>query len=199
MVMKIQNLSIMSKKILNRVFSKNEKITLIVFIFFTYSSLFGQLSEKQIKPIGTVYFFHSIECPICIKNSIEIDTVLGWIKDNGIDFFFVYPGKLYSTFEIIRFHKKYKTGVARNEIVIDGNFQLTKKYNVKVTPQIIFCDSSDSIIYSGKLDDKFQRIGLEKNNNYQNNYLINAINDYRSGKPTSISMTEPLGCLITFK
>lgn len=74
----------------------------------------------------------------------------------------------------------------------------SKKWNAKVTPEVILFDSkNESIVYRGRIDNKFFKLG-KRRNVVTTNELEDALKMAIKGKLPQIRETEAIGCHINF-
>ncbi len=81
-------------------------------------------------------------------------------------------------------------------MLLDPNGKMGKTYEAKTTPHMFVIDKAGKIIYAGAIDDKTtpdtEDVKTAKN------YVDAALEEATSGKPVTISSTQPYGCGIKY-
>lgn len=143
----------------------------------------------------TVIVFNSTECPICQRYCLGISGLVNRLDSLGINTYFVYHSYLAKRNKVRHFHRQSRIGVPEQNILLDPQMVLVKKMSATVTPQFFLVDSLGRVRYTGKLDNRFESIGVERKI-ISEHYLLNAVNQYRLGQSITVPETEPVGCLI---
>jgi glutaredoxin-related protein len=154
----------------------------------TKADYFEELNKNEL----SVFIFYSTECPICIKSLNSIKQI---IKDHDLNYYFVYPKEINSKKNIKKFHRMNNLPSNFSKIILDENQVLIKQLDAKVTPQCFLIDSKGNVLYSGKIDDRFEKIGVQKNE-VRESYLNDAIISFKKGEEIKVKSTEPVGCFI---
>jgi hypothetical protein len=66
-----------------------------------------------------------------------------------------------------------------------------------VTPEFFFIDSSATILYQGMMDDRILALGSYKQQ-WDEYYLVDAIEATLAGKEVVLKKTEPIGCVLEY-
>ncbi len=139
-----------------------------------------------------VLIFLAPECPLSENYASVLSKLNIEYKLNGVNFFGVISGKLYSPEESDQFHQKFKFNFP---ILMDTSYYFANKYKGSVTPEVIFIGNDESILYRGAIDN--WAIELTKlRTSITEFYLKNAIENYLSNKKIEIVETKPIGCYI---
>lgn len=142
----------------------------------------------------TLYLFLLDDCPICIQYTPTINDLHAKFGSE-VSFIGYFPN--FSS-------KKNKIELFRNEYQI--NFPLhtdyyktqAKKFNAQVTPEVVlFNHTTNKIIYQGRIDNKFYKLGRRRNVVTENN-LLDAIEKSLENKEVDPSFVEPIGCFINY-
>lgn len=80
-------------------------------------------------------------------------------------------------------------------IYIDEDFHLVKQMGVTVTPEVVVVDSKGSVLYQGRIDDRYRERGV-KTPGEPEPELQNALEDILADRPVRDPKTEPAGCPI---
>jgi thiol-disulfide isomerase/thioredoxin len=141
---------------------------------------------------GTVLIFYSASCPICIKMTTTVNNLHAVYRDKGIVFLAVYPNTFDNARAIKKFHRHYKFKLPA---VTDYEKGIVHRFSATLTPEVVFVDSNLNVLYSGKIDNWFEGIGVRRAN-ITKHYLKDAIDRFLAGKEILIKKTEAVGCVI---
>ncbi len=72
-------------------------------------------------------------------------------------------------------------------VLIDTDASVCKLYGAKTTPQCFVIDAAGVLVYSGAIDDS-------PSGGAKTNYVVDAVQAIKAGKPVSPSETKPYGC-----
>ncbi len=160
-------------------------------LFFQQEHSFGRvvLLPKTVK----AFIFFSTECPICKKQASDIREIHSYFKQKGVAFYFVYHKLFQSKSKINKFH--IANAFPLNNIVMDRDNKLTNILNASVTPECFLVDENGAVVYSGKINDRFESIGVQRNY-ISEHYLKESIESILLGKEVKIKCTKAVGCII---
>jgi len=143
----------------------------------------------------TVYIFMGEDCRICQYYSNELRQIHKDFASDQISFVGLFPNR-YSTDENIALYQaKY-----------DIPFQLkreyfqtkAKKFNVKVTPEVVLYDEKrEKIVYQGRIDDSYVSVG-KRRQIIRNKELKEALQSIVSNKEIKTKETVSIGCFVNF-
>jgi len=160
----------------------------LIFFIITITS-----SSKATDSLS-LYFFLLDDCPICIQYSPTINELYNEYGDQ-ISFIGYFPN--FSS-------KKHKIDAYKNEYNIKFPLQTdyykvqAKKYNAEVTPEVIlYNNTKDKIIYQGRIDNKFFKLGRRRNVVTEHD-LKSAIDNTINNEPVEKSYVQPVGCFINY-
>lgn len=168
-----------------------------VFNFSVISSVkLMNVSTKKITSIPSsqkskLFIFLSPECPLCQNYT----TVLNKIKNefgSSIMMYAIFPGKAYSADTINAFAKKYKIGYP---LLIDKSFKLSHYLQASITPEVIFLNNKNELLYKGAIDNWYKALGKARSKPTEN-YLQDALMQNQKKEIVLIKRTRPVGCLI---
>lgn len=134
-----------------------------------------------------ILVFMNAECPICKKYGGHWKSML---KDS-LPLVFVFPGD--QSKAQIRELMAYDS-VPDGQIISDTEFEITRFYDAKVTPQAIILENG-SVRYSGKIDNRFINLGTSKSKATVD-YIRNALNSLNKNELVEEPSNKPVGCLI---
>jgi thiol-disulfide isomerase/thioredoxin len=163
-------------------------MNLILKIFLPILALLAFKKDKS-----KVYIAMYEDCPVCIymtKSLKDLQEEYG--KD--YDFILVFPNQLSNYKTMVLFKEKYE--LHNFKLVLDEDQSLSKKLNLKVTPEALIENSKGEIIYKGRINDAYVKIGKRR-------YSIqeHTLKNYLNGTFKSRSEEEwpkAVGCYITF-
>ena len=129
------------------------------------------------------------DCPISLKYLNTLKQISSDYSDS-LKFIGLFP-KIYDLNQVSKFKSDYQL---KFDIIIDDNNELIKKYDIKVTPEVVVFNNG-YIIYQGAIDNWFYALG--KNRIEPNEfYLKNAIRSILNKQVIRINKTEAIGCII---
>lgn len=149
--------------------------------------------DKKQKSI-TCYFFFNSDCPAAQKYIYIMNELYRSFDSDTLEFIGVctnYDRHLYNTTDVGE-----KIGLDF-KVVIDKKFELCRKFNVHVSPQVVLCNFNDQILYTGSIDDYYFDVGLHKSR-VNKNYLKDALKARVSNEDIKIKKTEAYGCILNY-
>jgi peroxiredoxin len=160
--------------------------------------LYGQHStikptvQKQSK--ATVYLFLSEYCPICVYYTPTIRQIHQQFEQQSIQFIGVFPNKHSTDSAITAYQKKYAIPF---ELVQGAAAKhLTLQWQATITPEIVVLDSSQQVVYRGRIDNAYVKVGRKRAKVDQQD-LQSALDNYVKGKKIRPDRTIPIGCYLT--
>lgn len=139
--------------------------------------------------------FYSSECPVCKKTAILLAGIVKEYVPRGLRLTLVFPGNFERKNKVERFCKEYRLSDYAT-IVLDKNHAWVNQYHATITPEFFLINQHGEIMYSGALDDRFVKVGVQKPEPEQN-YLRDALRALEEGKEIVVKRTEPVGCFIS--
>lgn len=94
-------------------------------------------------------------------------------------------------------NKDVKTlGAAPTAVLMDSKSNIARLYQAKNTPLMVVVDAKGTVAYAGAIDDKPSAnpadIATSKN------YVAQALDEIKAGKPVSVASTKPYGCFVKY-
>lgn len=175
---------------------KFSAIALVVLIscLFSGSNLLAQNSVESSKTNSekslTAIVFLAVDCPISQKYVGELKHIDSLFQ-SAVTIKGILPGKLKQE-EVDQFINEYNIDFP---IAVDREYEMVKKYNATITPEVFLIDNQNHIHYQGAIDNWFFDLGKYRQQITQH-YLIDAIHAALEGKSPTISKTESVGCII---
>jgi peroxiredoxin len=162
----------------------------LIFIVILACSFSFSRAEDSI----SVYVFLSETCPICQNQTLTLRQLYEQFSAKGVLFTGLFPNTEYSNNESIqKFRKKYKIDF---ELKKDEGQKLVKKFSATITPQVfVVRNSTQEILYRGKIDNGFESIG-KKRQVITQQYLKDALESVVNRNEIKVKETQPVGCFI---
>ncbi|HAE37610.1 MAG TPA: thioredoxin family protein [Candidatus Riflebacteria bacterium] len=85
---------------------------------------------------------------------------------------------------------------APTAILLDGDGKIGQLYVAKTTPEMFVIDPNGALIYMGAIDDK-PTANIEDVKTAIN-YVQNALDEAKAGKPVSVPISKPYGCSVKY-
>ena len=147
-------------------------------------------SEFSDKPILAVVFFGT-ECPLVRLYGSRLSEIQAKFADEGVQLIGIDSNRQDSMKEIAHFAKL--TNVEFPLVKDPGNV-VADAFGAERTPEIFVFDKERTLQYRGQIDDQYtygrQRPEVERE------YVVDAIEQIKRGKPAKPQTTDPIGCHI---
>lgn len=164
----------------------------------SYSLLIGMVLAIMLagmttaQPECTVWLFLDPECPICQSYTLTLRKMHETYADRGVRFQGVYMSPVIKKREIKNFHKKYNIPFPGE---IDKEYNLAKRWDATVTPEVVVTSPIGQVLYQGAIDNWYYALGKNRPEPTEN-YLKEALDAFLAGKPVKTKRTEAVGCLM---
>ncbi len=85
---------------------------------------------------------------------------------------------------------------APTAVLLDPKSQVSRAYDARNTPLMVVVDAKGSVAYYGAIDDKpsSDPADIPK----AKNYVAQALDEIKAGKPVSVASTRPYGCYVKY-
>lgn len=171
-----------------------KRIIFTAFLAFSILHCFAQSEQIHKDKELTLVLFLLDDCPICIDYTVTLNDLHSQYSDQ-VDFIGYFPNFTSKPEKIAKFKKQFSI---QFPLKTDFYKKVVKKYNAEVTPEVILIDNnSNKIVYRGRIDNKFFKLGRRRNVVTEHN-LKDAIDNFLSGRPIEQGSTLPIGCFISF-
>jgi hypothetical protein len=140
---------------------------------------------------ATVLVCLSIECPISNEYLPTIKTIALAYKKRGVQFAGIDPNGGETLEKMGDYARKQGLDFP---FLKDAGGKVSRRLLFSVTPEVRLYDTAGSLVYSGRIDDRYRR-GAKNDPNVAKD-LENALEEVLAGKPVSASRTRPVGCPI---
>ena len=140
---------------------------------------------------GTVVIFWSNQCPWVSKYEQRVQDLASSYGSKGYSFVLVNPN------DPSAFPKESREASQGKgyqvPYLMDTESRLARAFGATRTPQVFVFDASNTLSYTGTIDDSPGDPG-----NVNENYLEEALDAVAQGEEVSTSTTKPFGCMIKF-
>ena len=151
---------------------------------------------KPLAPSGktkaNVLVFVTDDCPVANAFSPEIARLSKEYKEKGVQFFLVEVDSDTTAQQAAAHAKEYSLDLP---ILLDRDHRLIKYADARKTPQAAVITGDTQVVYSGRIDDRFGKLGRQKPEPSKRD-LKDAIDAVLEGKAVAVSRTEAIGCPI---
>lgn len=141
---------------------------------------------------ATLYVTLSPECPISKAFRPKLNQIHQDLADSSIEMLGVIPASVADTLNQEQFLDRFPVSFP---IVLDHKNKLCSQLMVTHVPQAVLIDQGGTIVYSGRIDDRFLRVA-DAQRTVTDDSLSNAIASFLSGSAVSPAQTTPVGCRI---
>ncbi|MBM3771538.1 MAG: redoxin domain-containing protein [Acidimicrobiia bacterium] len=141
---------------------------------------------------AAVFVFVSVDCPISNRYAPEVRRLYQAFQEKGVQFTLVYPNPAESV-PAIREHLRaydYPAGAVR-----DLKHALVKHAQISVTPEVAVFTPDGSLVYRGRIDNRYVRLGVERPAATQRD-LASALVAVLDGKSVREPRTPAVGCYV---
>lgn len=139
-----------------------------------------------------VFLFTSVDCPISNRYAPVVQRLYQTFAVQGVSFWLVYPNPAESP-AAIRDHLKafnYPVHALR-----DPKHELVKLTSVVVTPEVAVFDRAHTLVYHGRIDDRYVSLGVERPAPTRQD-LADALTATLAGTRVREATTQAVGCFI---
>jgi hypothetical protein len=157
------------------------------------------LDNKTLDPFAAspganavVFVFTSVDCPISNRYAPEVRKLYDTFSSKGVAFWLVYPNPSESS-DAIRAHLKAFNYPAR--ALRDPKHALAALTKVKVTPEAAVFDKRGSLVYHGRIDDRYVSIGVERPSATRHD-VQDALTAVLAGRTPAAPTQPAVGCFI---
>ena len=142
-------------------------------------------------PVLRVILFLAPLCPICQNMSYDLRQLEAEFENAPVEFLGVFPNASTGQDQIEVFRETY--GLEMPLVMDDEGW--AKQLDARWTPEAFVLDAQDSILYRGRINDRYFAPGRRRNKT-RNRDLRNAITDALNGEFVHVPLTDAVGCPI---
>lgn len=139
---------------------------------------------------ATTVVFLSTQCPISNGGLPELKRLASRFLRSGIEFFGVISDPSVSRAEAVRHHDEF--GITF-PVLFDASQELCRLLGPTHTPQAMVVSSAGAILYSGRIDNRYSRVGRGRATATEHD-LQNALESIAAGRVVQVPVTQPVGC-----
>jgi thiol-disulfide isomerase/thioredoxin len=138
-----------------------------------------------------VFVFLSPECPLC-QNYTGLLNKLNQQYAGKVRLYGIIPGRTFTVESVTAFARKYKITYP---LLIDASLELSHYLQASITPEVIFLNDKNELVYKGAIDNWLKDLGKQRVK-VTENYLLDAIGQNLAHQPAGIKRVKAVGCLI---
>ncbi|MGE0703028.1 MAG: redoxin family protein [Vicinamibacterales bacterium] len=157
------------------------------------------LEGRQVDPLvmargarALVVIFVDVECPVSNRYAPELRRLHERFEPLGAEFLLVYANPLVSP-DAVREHQSAFGHPGR--VVRDPEHALVRDAGVTVTPEAVVYNTSRQVVYRGRIDDRYVRLGVERPAASRHD-LADAIDATLNGRAVATPRTDAVGCYV---
>jgi len=140
----------------------------------------------------TVLVFISIECPISNRYVPEIKRIIQQFASRDVRVWLVYPNPAESVAAI----RAHLASFGYPDIALrDPSHELVARARATVTPEAAVFTSAETLIYRGRIDDRYVELGRERPAPTRHD-LADALTAALAGRPVRPVTTQAFGCFL---
>lgn len=143
------------------------------------------------KTVYRVLVFLAPLCPICQDMTFDLRMLEKEFEDQPIEFIGLFPNASTRAEQIAVFDSTYGLSMSLRPDT-DGWAELL---GARWTPEVFVLDISDSVVYQGRINDRYFAPGRRKNRTRRRD-LKEALTDLMAHRPVSVPFTDAVGCPI---
>ena len=157
------------------------------------------LAGASVDPLGspgaraTVFVFTREDCPLSNRYAPEVQRLQAQFGRQGVEFRLVYPHPEATTESIRRHIDEYGYHC---DVLRDPQHTLVEWANVRVTPEVAVVVPEGTIVYRGRIDDRWVEFGKARPNPTRRD-LEDVLTAIVAGKPLTARTTSAVGCYIS--
>jgi hypothetical protein len=142
--------------------------------------------------VATVLITMSVECPISNEYLPAIKATAARYRERGVNLVGINPnaGETLAAMTEYAQANKIDFPFAR-----DTDAKVTRGLRASVTPEVCVFDRSGTIVYRGRIDDRYRAGGGQPGAKTTSD-LERALDELLAGKPVSVAKTKVVGCPI---
>ena len=139
---------------------------------------------------ASVLISMSVECPISDEYLSTIRDLVQKYQPRGVSFVGIDPNSRETVQQMAAYASEHGL---RLPFLKDEARKIARRFLLQVTPEVCLFDSEGSLVYRGRIDDRFRSGGATTGYNAD---LERALDELLSGKKISVARTRAMGCPI---
>jgi len=166
------------------------RVSLYVFV---YCFLFQHAVLNAQKDSVTVYYFMTEECVVCQQYTPTLNKLFDKYNSDNLSFVGLFPNRFSTEEGIAAFQEKYAVKFPLKREYYQTK---TKKFGVEITPEVVvYNETTDSIIYKGRIDNLFVRVG-KRRRVVTSHDLEDVLKALERGEDLDFQETQAVGCYV---
>jgi len=142
---------------------------------------------------ATVFVFITTDCPIANRYAPEIQRLTAIFTSQGVRFWLVYANP-HEPLAAIRNHlRQFQYAIPA---LRDPEHALVRFTKVTVSPEAAVIDPGGSLLYHGRIDDRWVNIGRDRASPTHSD-LAEALSATLDGKPVAQAAAPAVGCILS--
>jgi peroxiredoxin len=139
---------------------------------------------------GLVMVYVSVDCPLANRCLPEIEALSAEMARRGLRVVRVYAHAQEGPDEIRRHGAEYGL---QSEVFRDADGSVARAFGVSHTPEAVAVDPGGQLIYRGRINDQFERLGVSRPQPNRHD-LAEALEAHLSGQKPFIPWAPAVGC-----
>ena len=139
-----------------------------------------------------VFLFASVDCPISNRYAPVVQRLYQTFSPQGVTFWLIYPNPAETPAQIRDHVKAFNYPV---HALRDPGHELVKLTTVVVTPEVAVFDQRRTLVYHGRIDDRYVSLGVERPAPTRQD-LAEALTATLAGSRPKDAATPAVGCFI---
>lgn len=145
---------------------------------------------ESVREKGLVMVYLSVDCPISNRCLPEVEALAADLARRGLGVVRVYA-HAQETPDLIRSHGA-EYGL-KSEVFRDVDWSVARSFGVSHTPEAVAVDRGGRVIYSGRINDQFERLGVSRPQPTRHD-LADALEAHLSGRNPPVRRVPAVGC-----
>ncbi len=138
-----------------------------------------------------VVAFLGTECPLAKLYGPRLQTLANEYEPKGVQFLAINSNQQDSIAEITAYVKQHEIKYA---VLKDPGQKVADQFGATRTPEVFVLDPLGKVLYRGRVDDQYI-VGVQRDAPLRADLKV-ALDEVLAGKPVSVAVAEPIGCLI---
>ena len=143
------------------------------------------------EPLWRVLIFLAPLCPICQNMTFDLRQLEVDYAGDDVEFVGVFPNTSTTAAQIQSFKDTYSLSMT----MMQDTAGWTETLGAKWTPEVFVLDVRDSVVYRGRINDRYFAPGKRKPKTKRRD-LDAALRDCLAGRPVADPVTDAVGCPI---
>lgn len=143
------------------------------------------------EPLWRVLIFLAPLCPICQNMTFDLRQLEADYAGDDVEFVGVFPNTSTTAAQIQSFKDTYSLSMT----MMQDTAGWAETLGAKWTPEVFVLDDRDSVVYRGRINDRYFAPGKRKPKTKRRD-LDAALRDCLAGRPVADPVTDAVGCPI---